>query len=72
MLSMGSQYLIKQSLSTQSGSQDVRLSVHSTDWHTSHSLITCGDAIPLPQPAQRQEQERRHAYALRHTLRLLK
>ncbi len=34
MLSMGSQYLINQSLHTQPGSQDVGLSVHSTDWHS--------------------------------------
>lgn len=55
MLSMGSQYLINQCLHTQSSSQDVRLSVHSSGWHTSLTLITCGDAIPLPQPAERQE-----------------
>lgn len=60
MLSMGSQYLINQSLHTQSGSQDARLSVHSTDWHTSHSLITCGDAFPLPQPVKRQERGLKH------------
>lgn len=49
---MGSQYLINQSLYTQSGSQDVCLSVHSTGWHTSHTLITRGDTIPLPQAAR--------------------
>lgn len=48
MLSMGSQYLINQSLYTQTGSQDVCLSVHSADWHSSHTLITCGDTNPLP------------------------
>lgn len=64
MLSMGSQYLIKQQLRTQSGSQDVRLNVHSADWHTPHTLITCGDAIPLPEPAEATEG------AGAHTLRL--
>ena len=48
---MGSQYLIKQHLHAQPGGWDVHLTVHSTDWHTSRSLITCGDAGPLPQPA---------------------
>lgn len=52
---MGSQYLINQSLHTQPGSQDVRLSVHNAGWHTPHTLITCGDAIPLPPPAKRQQ-----------------
>lgn len=51
MPSMVSQYLIKQHLRTQPGSQDVHLSVHSTGWHTLRSLITCGDAAPHPQPA---------------------
>lgn len=30
------------------------------NWHTSHTLITCGDAIPLPQPAKRQERGLKH------------
>lgn len=51
MPSMGSQYLIKQHLHAQPGGRDVHLTVASTDWHTSHSLITCRDAGPLPQPA---------------------
>lgn len=61
---MGSQYLIKQHLHTQSGSQDVRLNVHSTDWLTSHTLITCGDAIPLPQPAEARERAKAHTLRL--------
>lgn len=64
MLSMDSQYLIKQHLHTQPGSQDVRLSVHGAAWHTPHTLITCGDAIPLPEPAEATEG------AEAHTLRL--
>lgn len=44
---MGSQYLIKQHLHTQPGGRDVHLTVHSTDWHTSRSLITCGDAVHI-------------------------
>lgn len=47
MPSMGSQYLIKQHLHTQPGGRDVHVTVHSTDWHTSHSLITCGDAVHI-------------------------
>lgn len=42
---MGSQYLINQSLHTQSGSQDVHLSVQSRLAHLTHALITCGDAF---------------------------
>lgn len=50
---MGSQYLINQPLYTQLGSQDVCLSVHSSDRHISHSLITCRDTSPLPQKARK-------------------